>query len=229
MGLFDDLVSLEYLGLGLEVPPSTGIFRNLVELQELELFVDADDDAEDLVLQGMFEGLIALESLTLGISNDSDDYAVALLPGSFAGMPKLQELEVSQVSRVDSDILSDLPELRSAMLEAIDLPGHLTKPSLPSNIFLGNPDLGSINLSGFRDVSSLEFNSLNVVCRMQRSMDLMYGVDFATVVKGEVVEVVDYDWDDETIDCTLRVAPVGTENWEQVEVNVPPLSKSRRG
>lgn len=83
-------------------------------------------------------------------------------------------------------------------------------------------------MSGFREVSRLDFNSLDVICRMQRNMDLRYGIDFAVVVQGEVVEVVDYDWDDDALSCTLRVAPYGTEDWDEVKVNVPPLPEHRR-
>lgn len=228
VGLFDDLESLEYLRLGLETPPPVGLFGKLGDLQRLELHVEADADADDLAMQGMFEGLNDLESLKLNLSNPSGDYAVSLLTGSLTGMPKLQELEISNVSRVESGTFRDLPALRSANLDAIDLPDHLTKPSIPTDTFIANPDLGRVYLSGFQELSRLEFNSLNVVCRMQNNMDLRYGVEFKIIVDGKVVEVVDYDWDGELLECTLRVAPVDSENWEEVRVEVPPLPQSRR-
>ena len=179
-------------------------------------------------MRGLFEGLNTLEILEMNFSDGSDDFAVLLSQGSLAGMPKLQHLAVSSVNRVESGIFSDLPDLRSVDLRAVSLPDHLSKPSLPSDLFVESPDLGSISLQGFRETSRLEFNSFDVICRMQRNMDLMYGVDFAAIVKGNTVEIIDYDWDDETIECTLRVAPEGTENWEEEKVSVSPLPKSRR-
>lgn len=228
VGLFDELVSLEYLELGLEAPPSPGLFRNLATLQQMELFVGAQDDAEDLALQGVFEGLNALMHLELEVSARSEDYSIPLVQGSLTGMPNLQTLEISNVSRVEAGVLDGLPALRSANLRAINLPDHLSKPSLPPDVFAGNPDLERVGFSGFRDVPRLDFNSLNVICRMQSNMDLRYGVGFEAVVQQEVVEVVDYDWDDDNLACTLRVAPVGTENWQEVRVNVQALPESRR-
>ena len=228
VGLFDDLVNLESLQLGMEKPPSKGLFRSLVNLQNMELFIEAQDDSEDLALPGVFEGLTALKYLEIEVGDSSNNYAVPLTEGSLNGMPNLQALELSSVSRVEAGTLHSLPSLRSIDLRAIALPDHLSKPSLPSDIFAGNPDLERISLSGFRELSRLDFNSLDVICRMQRNMDLRYGVDFAAVVQGEVVEIVDYDWDDEEISCTLRVAPFGSEDWDEVKINVAPLPESRR-
>lgn len=228
VGLFDDLASLEYLGLGLKVPPSEGLFHNLASLKELGLFIEAEDDSKELILEGVFDGLAALEHFELGFDDGSYRYAVPLVQGSLTGMPNLQHLEISNVSRLESGTLRTLPALRSVVLQATDLPEHLSKPSLPSDIFVENPNLGSISVSGFRDASRLEFNSHKVVCRMHRNMDMMYGVDFATVVEGKAVEVIDYDWDGNSLDCTLRVAPEGTDNWKEVKVSVPPLPQSRR-
>ena len=114
LGLFDDLESLEYLGLGLETPPPSGLFKNLAALQRLELLIEAEPDAQALALQGMFVGLVDLEGLDLTVRNSSGDYAVALSIGSLTGMPKLQQLEVSNVSRIESGALGDLTALRSA-------------------------------------------------------------------------------------------------------------------
>ena len=228
VGLFDELVSLEYLELGLETPPSPGLFRNLGTLQQMKLFIVALDDAEDLALQGVFDGLNALMHLELEVSDRSEDYSIPLVQGSLTGMPSLQTLEISNVSRVEAGVLDGLPALRSTNLRAISLPDHLSKPSLPPDVFAGNPDLERVGFSGFRDVPRLDFNSLNVICRMQSNMDLRYGVGFEAVVQQKVVEVVDYDWDDDNLACTLRVAPVGTENWQEVRVNVQALPESRR-
>ncbi len=228
VGLLDDLVNLETLELGLEQPPPGGLFRNLVSLKQLDLLVDAQDDPQQLQLQGVFEGLTDLTYLALGVSDGSSGFAVPLMQESLIGMPSLLTLEISSVSRVEAGTLNNLPALRSVDLQAIRLPDHLSKPSLPPDTFSGNPDLERISLSGFREVSRLDFNSLDVICRMQRNMDLRYGIDFAVVVQGEVVEVVDYDWDDDALSCTLRVAPYGTEDWDEVKVNVPPLPEHRR-
>ena len=227
-GLFDDLESLEHMELVLETPPSTGLFKSLSALRQLELRIEAQADVVALPLKGMFEGLSKLETLDLGVRNSASNYAVALLNGSLTGMPKLQQLKISNVSRVESDTFSELPALRTVILEAINLPDHLTKPSVPPDVFVGNPDLGSVYLSGFQEISRLEFNSLSVVCRMQSNMDLRYGVEFDVVVEDKVVEVVDYDWDEEILECTLRVAPEGSESWQEVKVDVPPLPSPRR-
>jgi len=74
----------------------------------------------------------------------------------------------------------------------------------------------------------LELDSLNVACRMRRNIEVNYGDDFKVVVQGKVVEVVDYDTDENSLECTLRVAPVETENWEEVSVTVPHLPQSNR-
>ncbi|MDE2937618.1 MAG: hypothetical protein OXR67_01675 [Chloroflexota bacterium] len=228
VGLFDDLVNLKTLELGIEKPPSPGLFQNLTSLEQMELFIEAEDDDRDIALPGVFEGLTALIYLELAVSDRSNNYAVPLRQGSLIGMPNLQALVVSNASRVESGTLHDLPDLRSANLRAIGLPEHLSRPSLPSDLFAGNPDLEIIGFSGFGEVSRLDFNSLDVICRMQRNMDLRYGVGFAAVVQDEVVEVIDYDWDDENLACTLRVAPFGTEDWDEVKINVPPLPEYRR-
>ena len=228
VGLFDDLANLEHLGLGLEIPPSPGLFSALATLKEMELGVRAEIADDEIELRGLFEGLDTLEKLEMNFSDGSDGFAVPLVQGSLSGVPKLQNLAVSSVNRVESGIFSDLPELRFVEIQAISLPDHLSKPSIPSDLFVESPDLGGISFQGFRETSRLEFNSLDVICRMQRNMDLMYGVDFAAIVKGETVEIIDYGWDDETLECTLRVAPEGTEHWEEKKVSVSPLPRSRR-
>ena len=228
VGLFDDLTNLQNLELVIEKPPSPGLFQTLAKLQQMTLYIEAQDDAQDLALQGVFDGLTALIDLHFEMSDQSDGHNVPLMQGSLVGMPNLQTLEVSNISRVESGTLHDLPALRSVNLRALSLPDHLSKPSLPSDVFAGNPDMERISLSGFREVSRLDFNSLDVICRMQRNMDLRYGVDFAVAVQGDVVEVIDYDWDYEELRCTLRVAPFGTENWDEVKITVRPLPEPRR-
>jgi len=128
LGLLDDLVNLKRLGMAVKIPPSLGLFQKLASLQELSLVVEVRKDAESLSLEGVFEGLDDLEHLELETRAGSDGLSVTLSTGSLVGMPKLQQLQVSNVNRIESGVFSDLPALRAASLQAIDLPDHLSKP-----------------------------------------------------------------------------------------------------
>ena len=242
-GLLDDLVSLEKLELGLKAPPSPGLFKNLGKLKEMKLSIDDLDDsqnydtqynAKDMDLQGVFEGLTALKHLVLEVSSDS--YAVALKSGSLTGMPILQELKIYNIGRVEAGSLNDLPALRSAHLQPESLPDYLPKPHLPVDIFARNPDLVYLQLNGWGEISRLEFNSLDVVCRIEGDVIPYhyYDRDFTAVVDQKLVKRSGRDGNsDDEWECKLRLAPIDTdnwdiENWEEVLLTVPPLPESRR-
>ena len=243
VGLLDDLVSLEKLELGLEVPPSPGSFENLGRLREMRLSIDDRDEtqyddnqynAEELNLKGVFEGLAALERLVLEVR--SDNYAVVLTNGSMTGMPTLQELEIHNIGRVEAGALNDLPALRSANLQLENLPDYLPKPNLPENIFAGHPDLTYLRFYGWGEITRLEFNSLDVVCRIEGDVVPYhyYDRDFTAVVGENLVKRSDRQGrGNDEWECKLRLAPVDTdnwdiENWEEVVLTVPPLPESRR-
>ena len=243
VGLFDDLVSLESLRLQLKTPPAPGLFENLGRLQEMNLSVNDRDDAqnydtqynsEDLDLQGVFEGLTALEGLELVVN--SDDYSVSLMSGSLTGMPNLQELKIYDLGRVEAGAFGDLPVLRSVYLQAYYLPDHLPKPPLAVDVFADNPDLAYVEVSGFGEVPRLGFNSLNVVCRIEGNIVpyYYYDRDFTAVVDGKLVKRESRDGSsNDGWECQLRAVPVNTKNWDietwaEVQVTVPPLPDTRR-
>ena len=226
-GMFDDLVGLEVMHLRMESPPSPGMFGSLENLRDLEIYFASEGGAGDIALQsGVLEGLKNLEKLHLDGEGGSVEYSLGLTTGSMEGAQRLQELAVNFVSRVEPGTLTNLTGLRSVQLRARYLPDHLTKPSIQSDLFASNSGLESIYLEGFQDISELEFQSLAVVCRIQGETNLPYGQGFTLVVQGKIVETVDYGWSDESRNCILRTAPIGTENWEEVEVSVQILPDS---
>ena len=150
-GDLDGLVNLTELSVRTNHLP-TGIFRNLGNLQELDIEMDVQGSID----QGAFAGLTNLETLRLDYSNQSgvagDEIIFRAIP-AFDPMPKLEKMRLEipgPVPAFKSEQFSNLQELKELVIQITGYRDYTSEIyQLAPGLFANNQKLMVIRLRRF--------------------------------------------------------------------------------
>ena len=188
-GDLDGLVNLKNMKLQTQDnPPPQGIFKDLGNMERLEMGVKSDDTWE---LRGILEGKGSLEKLNITGSE------VSISKGNLEGLRSLEEIYIQNVKSISGNPFDGLEALKSAKLTS----NTEMENKFPKNLIRDNPGVENWEIEGFSFAEGLNMASLKQLCRLGQGRRPLYwsteeGTKYPTYYfKGQQISVVKKDSD----------------------------------